>query len=76
MTSYRNPNLVHIAVVQMSAVEHVIAMFEQAGIAADLPGGSRGCAVEVPTKDRARAVQLLREDSKTHSYWVGFPDDA
>ena len=68
--------LIHIAVIDWKGVDHVRALFERARIRGCLPGGSRGCAVEVPPDDAARAVQLLREDSRAHEYWVGFPDGA
>jgi hypothetical protein len=68
--------LVHIAVVDWKGVDHVRVLFQRAGIRGVLPGGSRGCAVEVPPDAAARAVQLLRENSQAHEYWVGFPDAA
>ncbi len=67
--------LIHIAVIDWNGVEHVEALFERAGIRGFLPGGSRGSEVLAAPGDAARAIQLLREDSLAHGYWVGIPDD-
>lgn len=72
-TQFDYDTFVLIADIKPDQTEHVHDVLEAAGITATFDG-SRVFAVRVSPEKRLAAIEILKNDSATHNYWIEFSE--